>query len=256
MSVALQRALLWAALLLPAGAALAAGGLDTATTPFDARFDVAKAGLPLGTTHFVLAPAKGKPGCFIYRGQANPNALVRMFLGDIDERSRFCIVDGHVRPQQFSHRVAGKPKKSYTLTFDWTNGQIHYADRVGREKQFAIEPGVQDPLSLQIAARAWVATALSDGTPPATLGERHFRLADDDGIEDFSLAVDTGGKVTTPAGPFDTVRIARTGKHSHTLVLWLATARQLIPVQVETGQDGTTFTMKATALSAGESARR
>ncbi|RJS94418.1 DUF3108 domain-containing protein [Salinisphaera sp. Q1T1-3] len=243
------------ALLGPASSLAAAPGasdaeLETATTPFDARFKVVKAGLPLGTTRFQLA-AGDQPDCFVYRGNANPNALVHMFLGDITEQSNFCVVDGVVRPMRFRHTEAGKPKKSYTLRFDWSAGKAHYHDKAGRQKSYDIESGVQDPLSLQIAARAWVAQQSRTGVKPGAIGDTRFSLADDDGVEAFKLTTAPGGNVSVGAGRFNTLRVARSGDHAHTLVLWLATNRNWLPIQVETGHDGSTFIMQANQLTLG-----
>lgn len=236
------------------GTAMAApdSGLDSATRVFQADFNVNKSGLPLGNTHFSLKrdDEKSQGSCFVYTGQANPNALVHLFLGDIDETSQFCVVDGMIRPQAFSHHENGKPKKSYTLVFDWDQKVARYHDEAGRTRRFDIQAGVQDPLSLQIAARAWVADALAERpATDSTPGQKSFRLVDDDGVEDFTLDARDGGRIQTDAGTFDTLRVARAGDHSHPLVLWLARDHDWIPVQVETGSHGNTFTMKATSLS-------
>lgn len=234
--------------LLAAPAALSATpdakALATATAPFTARFNVDKAGLPLGDTRFTLARDASKPSCFVYRGQAHPNALAGLFLGDIDERSRFCIVDGEIRPMRFSHSEKGEANKSYTLIFDWPAGKARYTDKAGRHRTFDITPGVQDPLSLQIAARAWVA-----GASDSASGEQGFPLVDDDGVKTFKLTRAPANAVKTPAGRYDVLKVARADSPDHTLELWLAKGERFIPVQVTTGKDGRVFTMKATALS-------
>ena len=235
--------------LTASGSAIAAqsqpssAALASATTPFTARFTVNKAGLPLGDTRFSLRSAD-EPHCFIYRGQANPNAFVKLFLGDIDESSRFCLVDGRVRPMRFSHAEDGEPRKSYTLVFDWSAGKIRYTDKAGRKRVFDTRPGVQDPLSLQIAARAWVA-----GLARPARADKSFPLADDDGIKMFALTTAPAGTVKTAGRNYDTQKVSRTDSADHTLELWLAPAARYIPVKVTTGKDGKVFTMSADRIT-------
>lgn len=221
----------------------------TATIPaaFDAQFSVKRSGLPLGTTRFTLS-ATHKPGCWVYHGQANPNALAHMFLGDVTDESRFCVIDGEVQPQHFSHHIDGDANKSYTLSFDWSAMQATYDSEAGEHTVYKLVAGAQDPLSLQIAARRWVAAAAD----PATLDEKTFPMIDDDGVEPYGLAASDGGTVKVPAGHYATLKVARTGDHSHALAFWLARDAGWIPVQVRQIKDGSTaFTMRLSSLKRG-----
>lgn len=234
-----------------AGALLLAGinAASAAAIPaaFDAQFTVNRSGLPLGTTQFTLSAAD-KSGCWVYHGKANPNALAHLFLGNITEESRFCMVDGQVQPQHFSHHIDGNARKSYTLSFNWSAMQVTYDSEAGKHRVYKLVADAQDPLSLQIAARRWVAAA----SDPATLGEKTFQMVDDDGVEPYGLAATDGGTIKTPAGHYDTLKVARTGKHSHALAFWLARDADWIPVQVRQIKDGSTvFTMTMSQLKRG-----
>ncbi|MDA3922048.1 MAG: DUF3108 domain-containing protein [Salinisphaera sp.] len=221
---------------LPVAAAIPAG--------FDAQFSVDRSGMPLGTTRFTLSRGD-KSGCWVYRGQANPNMLVRMFLGNVTDESQFCMVNGTVRPQRFKHHIDGKPKKSYTLVFDWSTMQATYDSEAGKHRVYKLVDGAQDPLSLQIAARRWVAASAQ----PAKLGEKTFQMIDDDGVSPYRLGVSNGGTIDTRGGRYDTLKVARVGKHSHALAFWLAKSADWIPVQVRQLKDGNAaFTMKLDAL--------
>lgn len=234
-----SRALLAAGLLatgLGAAGSVAAAAIPSA---FDARFAVDHSGLPLGNAQFTLS-AGDESGCWIYRGRANPNALAQMFLGNITDESRFCMVDGQVRPQHFSHHIDGDADKSYTLAFDWDGMQATYDSETGEHDVYPLKAGTQDPLSLQFAARRWVAAAAD----PATLDEKTFQMIDDDGVEPYGLAASDGGTIKTPAGRYATLKVARTGDHSHALAFWLAPDADWIPVRVRQIKDGSTaFTM-------------
>jgi len=236
--------------LAAAGLSLCASAADNTAIPaaFDAGFSVDRSGLPLGTTQFTMK-ASDKVGCWVYHGKANPNALAHLFLGDVTDESRLCIVDNQVQPQRFSHHIDGKPRKSYTLAFDWQAMQATYDDEAGRHKTYKLVEGAQDPLSLQVAARRWVAAAAD----PATLGEKTFQMADDDGVEPYDLAATDGGMIKTAAGSFATLKVARTGTHRHALAFWLAREANWIPVQVRQLNDGdTAFTMIMDSLKRGK----
>lgn len=228
--------------VLAASTAASAAPTDT----FKAVYTVTKSGLPLGDAHFSLKPGK-RDGCYVYAGHATPNALVHMLLGDIDDETRFCIVDGSVRPEHFRHHIDGKPGHSYTLDFDWSAMTVHYSSENGDHKTYTLEPGTQDPMSLQIAARRWLASAASDGALPS--GHR-FTLADDDGVENYRVKVSNAGALNTPGGTFDTVKLSRSGQHDHGLTFWLARDADWIPVQVRRLDDGDArYTLTIQSLS-------
>lgn len=231
-----------AAFSLIAGGTAAAAATDS----FTAVYTVTKSGLPLGNAYFRLKPGK-RDGCYVYTGHAKPNALVHLFLGDIDEKTHFCIVDGAIRPERYRHHIDGKPGDSYTLNFDWSGMTVHYSSENGDSKTYPLKPGTQDPMSLQIAARRWLASASADGTLPS---DHEFILADDDGIESYRVEVSRGGELETPGGRFDTVKLARSGDHHHALNFWLARNADWIPVQVRRLSDGDTrYTLTIQSLS-------
>lgn len=238
------RRLLSAACLLTASLVIALPAAAAIPAAFDAKFSADRSGLPLGTTRFTLSADK-QAGCWVYRGQANPNAMVRMFLGNVSDESRFCVVDGAIRPQHFRHHMDGKPEKSYSLTFDWSAMEATYDSEAGQHEVYKLVDGAQDPLSLQIAARRWVAAS----SQPDELGEKTFQMIDDDGVAPYRLGVSNGGTIDTRSGRYDTLKVARVGKHAHALAFWLARNADWIPIQVRQLNEGdTAFTMKLDSL--------
>ncbi|WP_423823300.1 DUF3108 domain-containing protein [Salinisphaera sp. SPP-AMP-43] len=215
------------------------------TDAFVAQFTATKSGLPLGNARFQLA-AGDQPNCYVYSGHADPNALVHMFLGNIEDASHFCIVDGQVQPRSFRHHVDGKPKKSYTLDFDWSAGKVRYHDEAGRSRTFAIQKGVQDPLSLQIAARRWLAQSGN----PANAGNKNFPLADDDGIDTYTAVLSDGGDIQTPAGRYDTLKLVRGGDEADGLTFWLAKNADWMPIRVDKIDNGSAqYSLRLKSLS-------
>lgn len=234
-----------------AGIALLAAALFTGaanagvTDPFTAQFKVNRGSLGLGTTTFSLA-GTDHDDCYIYRGSANPNALVRIFVGNVTDESRFCIDDGALRPNHFAHRIKGDAKKSYTLDFDWRAHEVKYRSQAGKQTTMALGDQALDPLSIQIAARRWVATA----DDPDRLGEADFTLVDEDEIKTYTLRASDGGAIDTPAGRYDTLLVERVDDSKRHLRFWLARNADWIPVQVEHQKgDGGVYRMSLTDLT-------
>ncbi|MES1939582.1 hypothetical protein T5B8_05043 [Salinisphaera sp. T5B8] len=212
--------------------------------PFDAQFKVKRGAVTLGTTRFSLA-RDGSDNCFVFRGEANPNAIVRVFVGDVNDESRFCIEDGVVRPQHFSHHMQGNTEDSYALDFDWSNHEVTYRSEAGDTKTLSLGEQAFDPLSIQIAARRWVASTAD----PDNAGERDFELIDEKKHKTYRLRASDGGRIKTPAGRYDTLKIERVDDPKRGLRFWLARNADWIPVQVEHEKPKTgVFRMQLTAL--------
>src|SRR5699024_4127685 len=126
---------------------------------------------------------------------------------------------------------------SYTLTFNWSKMTALSVNEEGDKKTYPIKPGTQDPMSLQVAARLWLASATAGGAKP---GAHTFVLADDDKTEDYRVQPSDGGTLDVPAGQYDTVKLARAGKPHHAMTFWMARYADWIPVQVDRVKDGST----------------
>lgn len=214
------------------------------TDSFKATYSVSYGFLGLGEITFQLKPA-GKPGCYVYSGHGQPNAIVSMLIGELSDKSRFCITEqGTLKPQFFRHHEEGDPEDSYTLTFNWQAGTVRYQNRNGNIRTMSLPETATDPLSLQIAARLWLANAAH----PAQLPNRTFTLVDENEIKSYTLAVEPGGTITVPAGQYDTLIVKRVDDDDETLRLWLARYANWIPVRVEHEEDGRVITMELTSL--------
>lgn len=215
------------------------------TDPFKADFRVKRDSLPLGTTSFSLQSGD-KPGCFVYTGRAHPNAIVRVFIGQVTDESRFCIDDdGTLRSQYFRHHIDGKPEDSYTLDFDWEAGEVIYASEAGKRNTMPLGERALDPASIQIAARQWVASAAH----PDELGEASFAMVDENETKTYRLRASPAGDIDTPGGRFDTLLVERVDNPKRHLRFWLARYADWIPVRVEHQKaDGAIFRMNLTDL--------
>jgi hypothetical protein len=212
------------------------------TQPFTADFKISHSGIPMGTATFRLKP--DGHGCYVYSGHAQPNFIAHFLVGAISEKARFCIDHGVLRPQRFVYHIDGKPKKSYTLNFNWAAHQAIYHSEKGKRKTLTLGARAYDPLSIQIVARHWLAQAKA----PATLADTRLPLVDKDKIKNYRLHVTDGGPIQTPGGTFDTLRVAGGGDSDHPLKLWLARDANWIPVRVVQAGDNA-YRMDLTKLS-------
>lgn len=225
---------------------LAAGTANAGVTDnFKATYSVSYGFVGLGQITFRLQPAD-KSGCYIYSGHAQPNAVVSMMIGELHDKSRFCITgqDDVLRPQFFRHSEQGAPEDSYTLQFNWEAGTVRYQNHDGNIRVMSLPNKATDPLSLQIAARLWLASSYQ----PAQLPNRSFNLVDENEIKQYTLAVEHGGTVVVPAGRYDTLIVKRVDDEGETLRFWLAKYADWMPVKVEHEQDGRVVTMEMTSI--------
>lgn len=232
--------------LLLAGLLLAVAGSASAavTDSFVATYSVDYGFIGLGTITFELKPA-GQPDCYVYTGQGQPNAIVSMLVGSLSDESRFCITDnGVLQPHYFRHHEEGDPEDSYTLNFNWDAHTVRYQNRDGNIRTLSLPDKATDPLSLQIAARMW----LADSLKPAELPNRGFALVDENEVKTYTLAVKPGGTVEVPAGRYDTLIVERVDDDEH-LRFWLAEYADWVPVRVEHEKDGRTITMEMTSIT-------
>lgn len=244
--------LLLAAIVIAMIAVTADKASAAVTDSFTATYKVNYGFIGLGELTFKLRPAKSS-GCYIYSGQGHPNAIVSMLVGELSDESRFCITDNNIiQPHYFRHHEEGDPEDSYTLNFDWDNGTVRYQNRDGNIRVMSLPDTATDPLSLQVAARLWLASS----EKPAELPNRHFTLVDENEIKTYTLAVEPGGTTVVPAGRFETLVVERVDDKEETLRFWLAAYADWIPVKVEHEQDGRVITMTLTSLEREQASTR
>jgi Protein of unknown function (DUF3108) len=116
------------------------------------------------------------------------------------------------------------------LHFDWDRGRA--TGRIKREDiDLALEPGVQDRLSIQIA----VVVALLRGQEPGTVS-----LIDGNKVKRYIYTRKDTAQVDTPLGKLDTVlyESTREGGSSRVSRFWLVPKLQFMPARAEQVRKG------------------
>lgn len=148
-------------------------------------------------------------------------------LASIDESSRFELrPDQRLLPQHYNYqrKLIGK-KKQRELTFDWQNNHIasRYNDHTQRIK---LEPDTLDTISYQF--QLW-------NDMKAGMQSVDYRVADNGRIKDYRFNRLGDETVETPAGQFETIKVARDrGKGSgRQTYIWFAKAHEHVIVKLE-----------------------
>lgn len=196
-----------------------------ALSPFKAVYEVHRGNLGLGEAEFSLQPWGDRPECMAYRAEAHPRALIRVFVGEISDKSFFCVKDGRIRVQTFQHWEENDEEDSYELRFDWDKGTVSYS----HGGSMKLPADAVDPFSLHLAARQW----LENVEDPKNVEPRDFVLIDEDEVKTYRLAVTDHGRIKVPAGEFDYVQIERVDDPKRKLRFLAAPSLAFLPIRVE-----------------------
>ena len=192
--------------------------------PWQAAYSLTRGPLTLGYAEFELAPA-AEAGCHVYRYDAKPVGLARLFIGQLHEISEFCVRDGQIRTQRFEFRRDDEPEDSFVLHFDWESLTV----RGPGDKQRQIPEDAMDRLAIQLAVRDMLVSH-PDALPTEP---RNFTMIEDDRIKTYTLQVKGRESVDTPAGTLDAIRVERVKDANKTTIFWVAPELGYIPVRVE-----------------------
>ncbi|WP_348673275.1 DUF3108 domain-containing protein [uncultured Abyssibacter sp.] len=225
----MTRILLIAASLLlsaqaPAQDTDATGASNAAFAPWKASYSLTRGPLTLGHAEFELVDDDGQ-NCHVYRYDAKPVGLARLFIGQLHEVSEFCVRDGVIRTQRFEFRRDDEPEDNFVLNFDWD--ALTVTGPGDKERQ--IPEDAMDRLAIQLAVRDLLVSH-PDALPTEP---RNFTMIEDDRIKTYTMQVKGREVVKTPAGELQAIRVERVKDPSKTTIFWVAPELGYIPVRVE-----------------------
>ena len=224
-----------AALATAAMAHAAPGGQSLSQTvataaepvPFVATYTVAWHGVTAGSSTLELR--KTAPQMYLYTSTDNAYGVFRLaFPHAIRQSSRFRIAAGEVQPLAFEEGGVGN---AVMAQFDWKIGQVTGMAK-GKLLDLKLQPGTQDPLSIQIA----IMLRLQAQDPPES-----FWMLNTDSIDRFQYVRHEETTLDTPLGKLRT--ILYTSHHpgsDKTTYLWLAPTLDYMPARAEQRVRGST----------------
>lgn len=221
----------WPELTLVAASLCAPAVLATEPVlePFSATYSVEWKGLTAGRATLELE--RGESDVWIYRSRNVARGLFRLAFPDvITQTSTFRIVGPLVLPLRYRADDGSKrTERDIDLGFDWTRGRITgTAER--HEVDVELQPGVVDPMSVQIA----LMRALAAGREPES-----FRLIDKSQVKEYLYAREGTPTIDTALGALETIvyRSQRSGSNRITRT-WHAPALGFVPVRAEREREG------------------
>jgi hypothetical protein len=196
-------------------------------TPFVATYTIAWHGITAGTSTLELRATA--PQLYLYTSTDRAYGVFRLaFPHPLRQSSRFRISAGNVEPLTFQ---AGGAGQDVMVQFDWSSGQASGMAK-GKLLNLRLQPGTQDPLSLQIA----LMLELEAQHPPAS-----FWMLNTDEIDRFEYVRHEQSTLDTPLGKLRTILYTSHEPGSNrTTYLWLAPALDYMPARAEQHVKGST----------------
>lgn len=216
-------------LLLVCGLALAAlAARAVEPQPSDATYVLSRGVITLGEARFRLEATD--PNCWRYEYQAKPSGIARLFIGNVTERSDFCMADGKVLSQNFEFKRADKSEDNFSLSFNWKDAVV----RSSAGEMRPLETGMVDRLAMQVAVQNWVIARKGE------VGPEEFAITkvEDDRVKVYRFRVTGRETVETPGGTFDAVKVERVDDPKKSTISWLAPERGWLAVKVQQTRKG------------------
>jgi hypothetical protein len=208
--------------------------------PFTAIYAIEWRGMGAGTSTIELT--KTAPNSFRYQSRNAARGIFRVALpGTIMQTSDLSIVGAEVKPLSFTAEDGSSDTaRDVNLKFDWEARRVT-GTAENEPVDVPIEPGVQDPGSVQIA----LMRELAAGRSPTS-----FMMIDKNEVKEYQYKREGDETVDTALGKIDTVIYTsqRTGSTRLTR-LWIAPSLGYVPVRGEQMRKGKReFTLQIRSL--------
>ncbi len=211
----------------PADGASQATGPAAKPVPFVATYRINWHGVAAGSSTLELRETA--PQLYLYTSTDSAYGIFRLaFPHALRQSSRFRVAAGEVEPLDFQ---AGGPGNDVMAQFDWKIGQVTGMAK-GKLLDLKLQPGTQDPLSVQIAIMLKLE---AQDAPDA------FWMLNTDEIDRFQYVRHEETTLHTPLGNLHTILYTshETGSDK-TTYLWLAPALDYMPARAEQHVKGST----------------
>lgn len=215
------------AVVLVAAAATAYAAPASKPVPFVATYTITWHGVAAGSSTLELRQTA--PQSYLYTSTDNAYGFFRLaFPHALRQSSRFRVAAGEVQPLAFQAAGAGN---EVIAQFDWGIGQVTGMAK-GKLLDLKLQPGTQDPLSVQIAI---MLKLQAQQAPDA------FWMLNTDSIDRFEYVRHGEATLDTPLGKLHTILYtSHKADSDKTTYLWLAPALDYMPARAEQHVKGST----------------
>jgi len=167
--------------------------------------------------------------------------LKMLWPGKIRLESTGLVTPQGLRPTQFQHARSDAPRKLATARLDWTQRSIAWQYKGKSWSVDGLQTGAQDQLS-QVYQFMFVPSLPADFSLQVVSGRD---------LNDYRYARSDGGAIQTPLGALTTQQYQRIGQKpdEKAITVWVAPARNNLPVQIRVREDGVTLEQRLVRAS-------
>jgi hypothetical protein len=217
-----------------AGSALAAG-----PSQMNVVYDLYRNGIKLGQVTDTFTRSGNR---YILISETRATGPLKMLWpGNIRLESTGVVTPKGLRPTQFRHARSDAPNKLATARLDWKQRSIAYQYKGESRRVNGLQAGAQDQLS-QLYQFMFAPSLPADYSVQVVSGRD---------LNDYHYARSDGGAIQTPLGALATQQYQRITQKpdQKAITVWVAPARNNLPVQVRISEDGVTLEQRLVRAS-------
>lgn len=167
--------------------------------------------------------------------------LKMLWPGTIRLESTGLVTPQGLRPTQFQHARSDAPHKLATARLDWKQRSIAWQYKGESWTVDGLQAGAQDQLS-QLYQFMFA---------PSLPADYSLQVVSGRDLNDYRYAKSDGGNLQTPLGTLATRQYQRITQKpdEKTVTVWVAPARDNLPVQIRVSEDGVTLEQRLVRAS-------
>ena len=167
--------------------------------------------------------------------------LQMLWPGNIHLESTGVVTPKGLRPMQFQHARSDAPNKLATARLDWKQRTITYQYKGESRRGKGLQDGAQDQLS-QLYQFMFA---------PGLPADYILQVVSGRDLNDYHYMRSDGGSIQTPLGAMATQQYQRITQKpdEKAITVWVAPARNNLPVQIRVSEDGVTIEQRLVRAS-------
>ena len=167
--------------------------------------------------------------------------LQMLWPGNIHLESTGVVTPKGLRPMQFQHARSDAPNKLATARLDWKQRTITYQYKGESRRVEGLQDGAQDQLS-QLYQFMFA---------PGLPADYILQVVSGRDLNDYHYMRSDGGSIQTPLGAMATQQYQRITQKpdEKAITVWVAPARNNLPVQIRVSEDGVTIEQRLVRAS-------
>ena len=226
-------------LLLLAASLFAAAAQAAGPSQMNVVYDLYRNGIKLGQVTDTFTRSGTRYSLTSETRATGPLKL--LWPGNIRLESAGVVTPQGLRPTQFQHARSDAPNKLATARLDWKQRSIAYQYKGESWRVNGLQNGAQDQLS-QVYQFMFAPSLPADYSVQVVSGRD---------LNQYRYARSEGGTIQTPLGALATQRYQRiTQKPDEKAIsVWVAPARNNLPVQIRVSEDGVTVEQRLVRAS-------